>query len=259
MLDALPVELHQELFDLAGALGGLLVQRDADHAIRGAHGLGGQAGVFTLDVEVTRFTEVEQFLVEVGPVDHAPAIDVMGQVVDNLEAGAHRVAVDAFEEHEVDVIDRTALTETVDQIQRRAADALDRRQVQFHRPGFNVNRLGAQLQRTVIGLLRVFDPERHAAHRRAVLGRKVRREAVGLVVEDQVDLALAEQVDVLGAVGGDFGKAHDLEDRLQGARGWRCEFDKFKAHQAHWVFVLVGHFRRLILVVNTQIVSCEQG
>lgn len=222
---------------LARALGRFFVERDADHAIRGAHGLGGQAGVFALDVEITRFTEVEQFFVEVGPVGHAAAIHVVGQVVDDLEAGALRVAVHAFDEHKVDVIDRAAFAEAVDPVQRRAADALDGRQVQFHRPGFDMDRLGAQLERAVVGLLRVLDAERHAAHRRAMLGRKVGGDAVGFVVKDQVDLALAEQVDVLGTVGRDFGEAHDLEDRLQGARRRRGELDEFKAHQAHWVFV----------------------
>jgi len=40
--------------------------------------------------------------------------------------------------------------------------------------------------------------------------------AVGFVVEDQVDLALAIQVHVFGTMGRDLGEAHDLEDRLQG-------------------------------------------
>jgi hypothetical protein len=64
VLDALAVELHQELLDLAGALLGFLVQRDADHAVRRGHGLAGQAGVFALDVEVADLAEVEQALVE---------------------------------------------------------------------------------------------------------------------------------------------------------------------------------------------------
>ncbi len=83
-----------------------------------------------------------------------------------------------------------------------------------------------------------------------MLGREVRGHAVRLIVEDQVDRALAIQVHVLGTVGRDFGEAHDLEDRLQGVRGWRCEFDEFKTHQAHWVFVLDCHGRCLIILVG---------
>ena len=64
------------------ALPGFLVERDADHAVGRGHRLGGQAGVFALDVEVADLAEVEQLLVEAGPVRHAAAVDVVRQVVD---------------------------------------------------------------------------------------------------------------------------------------------------------------------------------
>ena len=67
VLDAFAVELHQKFFDLAAALLGLFVQRDADLAVRRRHGLGRQTRVFALDVEVADLAEVEQLLVEVGP------------------------------------------------------------------------------------------------------------------------------------------------------------------------------------------------
>ncbi len=135
MLDTLTVELHEEFLDLPSALRRLLVERDADHAVRRGHGLGCQAGVLTLYVEVTDLTEVEQLLVEVGPVSHAAAVNVVGQMVDELQASADRMTLDALQEHEIDVINRAALTETVDQIQRRSADTLDCRQAQLHRTG----------------------------------------------------------------------------------------------------------------------------
>ncbi len=74
-----------------------------------------------------------------------------------------------------------------------------------------------------------------------MLGGEVRSDAVGLVVEDQIDRALAIQVHVLGTVGRDLGEAHDLEDRLQGVRGRGCKFDELKAHQAHRVFKDICH------------------
>ncbi|MCY1399143.1 hypothetical protein D9M71_141930 [compost metagenome] len=70
---------------------------------------------------------------------------------------------------------------------------------------------------------------------------------MGFVVENQVDAALAVQLHVLGAVRGNMGEAHDLEDRLQGIGGGRGELDEFKAHQAHWVFEDISHFRLLII------------
>ncbi len=82
VLDAFAVELHQEFFDLAAALLGLFVQRDADLAVGRGHGLGRQAGVFALDVEVADLAEVEQLLVEVGPEAHATAVHVVREVVD---------------------------------------------------------------------------------------------------------------------------------------------------------------------------------
>ena len=241
MLDALAVELHQELFDLPGALGGFLVERDADHAVRRGHGLGGQPGVLALDVEVADLAEVEQLLVEVRPVGHAAAVHVVGEVVDDLQARALGVAVHAFDELEVDVVDRRAFAEAVDQVQRRTADALDRRQAQFHRPGGNLDGLGAQGQCTGIGLVGVLHAEGHAAHGGPVFSGEVGGLALGLVVEDQVDLALAIQVHVLGTVGGHLGEAHGGEHRLKDVGGGGGEFDELEAHQAHGVFKDVGH------------------
>ena len=98
----------------------------------------------------------------------------MRQVIDELEAVAHRMAVDAVDELEVDVVDRRAVAEAVDQVQRRAADALDRRQAQLHRAGRHVHRLRAELERALVRLVRILDAKRHAAGRRAVLGGEVR-------------------------------------------------------------------------------------
>ena len=84
VLDALAVELHQELFDLIGLARGAFVERDADLAVGRRHRLGGEAGVFALDVEIADLAEIEEALVEGGPVGHAAVIDVVGQVVDLL-------------------------------------------------------------------------------------------------------------------------------------------------------------------------------
>ncbi|SOY73835.1 protein of unknown function (plasmid) [Cupriavidus taiwanensis] len=241
VLDALAVECHQELFDLAGALGRFLVQRNADFTIRRGHGLGGQAGVLALDVEIADFAEIEQLFVEVGPVSHAATVDVVGQVVDQLEAVADRVAVDALDELEVDVIDRLAFLEAVDQVQRRAADALDRRQAQLHRAGRDLDGLRAQCQRARVGLVRILDAESHAAGARAVLGGKVGGVAVRLAVDDEVDVALAVQHHVLGTVLCHQREAHLFEQRLKQVGGGRGEFHEFEAHQLHRIVKQVGH------------------
>ena len=62
---------------------------------------------------------------ELAPKSHAALVDVVRQVVDDLEAVARWVAVHAFDEFKVDVVDAFAVFKTVDQIQRRTANALD--------------------------------------------------------------------------------------------------------------------------------------
>jgi len=161
----------------------------------------------------------------------------MGQVIDDLQPRPHRVAVYAFDKDKINVVDRAAFTVAVNQVQRRAANAFDGRQVQFHWSGRDMHRLCAQFQRAVVGLLRVAHAKSHAADRRAVLGRKVGRNTVGLVIEDQVDIALTVQMNIFGTVGRHLGEAHDFKHRLKGIGNRGREFDKFKAHQAHRVFV----------------------
>ena len=241
MLDALAVELHQEFLDLPGAARSLLVQRDADHAVGCGHGLAGQAGVRALDVEVADLAEVEQPFVKRCPVAHPTAVDVVRQVVDERQAVAHRMAVDAVDKIEIDVVDRAAILEAVDQVQRRAANALDGRQAQLHRPGRDVDGLGAQCQCPLVGLVRILDPERQPAGRRAMLGGKVSGDAVRLAVDDEIDAALAVEHDILGPMAGHQREAHAFEQRLEQLRSGRCELDELEAHQPHRVVEQIGH------------------
>ena len=152
-----------------------------------------------------------------------------------------RMAIDAVDELEVDVVDRRAVAEAVDQVQRRAADALDRRQPQLHRAGRHVDRLRAELERAPVRLVRVAHAKRHAARRRPVLGGEVRRDARRLVVDDEVDVALPVQRDVLRAVARDLGEAQLSNTGSSDARRRRREFDEFEAHESHRVVEQVGH------------------
>ena len=241
MLDAFAVELHQILFDLSTALTRLLVERNADQAVGRAQGLGREAGVFTLDVEKADLAEIEQLFVKVRPEGHAAPVDVVRQVVNQLEAVAGRVAVHAALKHKINVVDRLAVLEPVDQVQRRAANALDGGQVQLHRPGLDFNRLRAEFKRATVSQVRILHAKRHAAGARAMLGGKVARNAFRLAVDNEVDLALAVQHHVLGAVPRHQRETHALKHRLQHARGGRGELDEFKAHQAHRVVKQICH------------------
>ena len=218
VLDALAVIDVEVFLDLRLRVRGL-VDGNADLAARARHRARREAGLLALDVEVADLAEVEELLVEPRPIGHAAAVDVVGEVIDELQAVPHRMAVHAVDELEVDVVDRPALAMAVDQVQRRAADTLDRRQAQLHRAGRDLDRLGAQLQCAGIGQRRVLDPKRHAAGRWAMLGSEVRGRAARLVVDDEVDLALAIQHHVLGPVGGHLGEAHGFEHRSRAREG----------------------------------------
>ena len=174
----------------------------------------------------------------------------MRQVVDQLQAVAHRVTVHAVEKHKIDVVDRLAFFKPVNQVQRRAADALDGGQVQLHRAGLDFNRLRAEFEGALVGHVRILDPKGHAAGAGAVFGGEVAGDAFGFAVDDEVDVALTVQQHVLGTVAGDQRKAHALEYRLQHAGHGRGELDKFKAHQAHRVVKQVGHGSLLVDLAN---------
>ena len=241
MLDAFALVLAQIFFDLADAVGFLFVQRDADQTVRRCHGTRQQAGILALDVEIADLTEVEEVLVILGPIVHAALVDIVRQVIDHVEATAFRMAVDTVEIFEIDVIDGLAVLETVDQIDRGAANALDGRQAQFGDAGFRFDRLGAFFQGEGIGLFGILHAEAHARRGWAVLGGEEGGGRARLVIDQEVDIALAPQLDVLGAVVGDMGEAHRLEDGFNDAAFRGGEFHEFKAAQAHRIFKQICH------------------
>src|SRR3546814_5570132 len=105
VLDALALVLLEVFGDLRLVVGAL-VDRNADLAAGACHRLRLQPGQLALDVEVADLAEIEEALVEGRPLLHAPAVDVVGQVVDDGEAGASRTLVGARQRLEGDVVDR---------------------------------------------------------------------------------------------------------------------------------------------------------
>ncbi len=98
--------------------------------------------------------------------------------------------------------------------------------------------LGAALDGEGVGLFGVGDPERQGAHRNPVHGGERAGEAVGLGIEDEVDVALVEADHLLGSVQRGFGEAERREDafkfRLLGV-GEGGEFQKLDARQAQGI------------------------
>ena len=90
-------------------------------------------------------------------------------------------------------------------------------------------------------MVRVLDAERHAAGAGAVFGGKEAGHTFGLAVDDEIDVALAVQHHVLGAVFGHQGETHTLEHRLQHTCSGRRKLHKLKTHQAHRVVKQIAH------------------
>src|SRR4029453_10339596 len=147
-----------------------LVDRDADLAARAGHGTAEQAGLLAFDVEVADLAEVEQLLVEAGPLVHVAARDVVRQMIYVGEARRARAARDLHRD-EVDVVDR-AFAVAIDQVDETAADALDRRDLQFHRPDARLDWLRAQVDAMLVRSGSVFHAERHRTRRRPMLARE---------------------------------------------------------------------------------------
>ena len=119
-----PLYCVQVFFDLA-LLVGALVDRDADLAVGAGQRAGKQAGVFALDVEIADLAEIEDALVEARPDVHAAAPDIVGEVVEVVEALAHRRRVARAEPIELRLEWRALGAVRVEEVEQRVADALD--------------------------------------------------------------------------------------------------------------------------------------
>ena len=80
-----PLILADEFLDLAVVVLAL-VERDADRLVGRDHRLAEQAGRLALDVEILLLLEAEERLVEVAPHPHLAAADIVGEVVEQVEA-----------------------------------------------------------------------------------------------------------------------------------------------------------------------------
>ena len=236
MLDAFALVVPQVFFDLA-LLIRALVDRNADLAVRAGQRLGEQAGQLALDVEVADLAEVEDALVEIRPGIHVAAVDVVGQVIDVVQAGAVGSCLPLAGPDEIDVVDRAAVTVAVDEVEQAAADALDRRNVEFHRTDAGFHRLGPEAHRTLEGVPGIGDAERHGAGAGAVLLGEAAGEAVRLGVDDEVDVALPVKRHIPGAMLGDRREAHGPEEFMKLLRFRRGVLDELEAVGAGGVLV----------------------
>ena len=157
-------------------------------------------------------------------------------MVDDGKSASLGVAVNPFDEVEINVVDRGAVLVSIDEIDRRATNTLDRRQSQFHGACRNFNGLGTLFERAVVGVVCIVDTESHAAGTGAVLTGEVPGTALRLVVDDEVDVSLAPQRDLLGAVLRDLAEAEQGERLFKDAAIRRGKLDEFESVQSHRVF-----------------------
>src|SRR6185437_11485209 len=129
VLNALTAIGLQIFLDLTG-IARVLVDRNPDFSIGTGQRAREQAGGAALDVEEADLAEVEQLFVEARPHVHAPAVDIVGEVVEVEQAGAYGTRIARTEPIELGIISRASGAIAIDEIQEAAADALDGGNVQ---------------------------------------------------------------------------------------------------------------------------------
>ena len=92
------------------------------------------------------------------------------------------------------------------------------------------------------------DAERHGAGAGAVLLGEAAGEAVGLGIDDEVDVALPVKRHIPGAVLGDRREAHGPEELMKLLRFGRGVLDELEAVGAHRVFVRDLGSRRVVRI-----------
>src|SRR5258708_36383996 len=110
-------------------------------------------------------------------------MDVVRQMIDVGEADALWIALDAWKKLEVDVVDAAAFAVAVDQIDQRIADALNRRDIELHRPDLVFHTPGAERQGALVGEGRVLHAKGDGADAGAVHAGEARGGALGLAVD----------------------------------------------------------------------------
>src|SRR3546814_18439518 len=99
MLDTLAIIGAQIFLDLALAARALFVERDANLAVGGGQRFRRQSGIFALDVEIADLAKARDAFTESRPLLPAAAIDIEGQLIDQLHHRTDRVAIEPTHEN----------------------------------------------------------------------------------------------------------------------------------------------------------------
>ena len=118
-------------FSIYRLVGGVVVMANANGAISDQYGdflAVDLTGVLALNIKVSNLAKVENLFIERSPIGHASFVNIVGEVIDHLEAMTSGMTIHPFNEFKVDVVNTPAVFVTIDQIQGRTADAFDGRQ-----------------------------------------------------------------------------------------------------------------------------------
>ena len=130
---------------------------------------------------------------------HPAAIDVVGQVIERVEAYRCLIARCAGDRYEIDVVDFLRAI-AIDQIEVRSANALDCRDVEFHRADGPMHRGRTTLHRFIERLPRVMHAERHRVGGWAVRITEFGDLSFRFHVQQEIDVALLIAADILRPV-----------------------------------------------------------
>ncbi len=178
--------------------------------------------------------EAEDLAVELDPVRGAVGADVLDDAEEAHAGDRRRMLVDGGDRAEVDVVDRE-LVVAVDEVDQAVADAVDRGDVELHRPRADGHLPGAEVERAVVRVVGVADAHGEGADHRPLVGLHGAGDVGGLRVDDDVHRTLPVELDLARAVARDRPEPHRLQHAAQRLRPGRREFDELDAVESERV------------------------
>jgi hypothetical protein len=189
VLDPLAFVRFEVLRDLGSIVGGF-INWNANLSARTCHRAATQSSLLSLDIEKANFAKIEDALVELRLVTHAPLVNVVGEMVDRLDSGL-RCRGSSIRRREIDVVD-CPVAVAVNEVDQTAANPLDRRDIKLHRTDRPLVWFGTEFDRTIERRRRVGHAKRHCTGTRPVHLCESSSKAIRLGIDDKVDVALPE-------------------------------------------------------------------
>ncbi|EGE60007.1 hypothetical protein RHECNPAF_1740012 [Rhizobium etli CNPAF512] len=225
VLDALAAVLLQIFLDLAGVVL-RFIQRNADLAAGRGDGAADQTGDAAVYIEEVDLLEIEQLTVEIPPLVHVAAEDIVGEMVEIVEADPLRARVRLAQPVEFGIVGRSLGAIGLDEIKQRAANADNCRNIKHLVIAFIGD--GALRHRMVESVFGVDDTPSHRCSAGTVLFDEAGGVTAGFGIDDIVDVALAPDSDVFRLVPGDGSIAHACEELVELFRFGMRELDEFE-------------------------------